>query len=71
MGFYTADICDQHDDKTSVLGAGYSNYGGAEKCQGEIVTISLHKNNSDLIAKKGSYFPRVLFVDGEIINFVK
>ena len=49
MAFFTADICDQHPDKVLVLGAGYRNYGGADKCQGEIVTIKLDKNNSDLI----------------------
>ncbi|MEH6607221.1 MAG: ribonuclease E activity regulator RraA [Pseudomonadales bacterium] len=49
MPFFTADICDEHSDKVSVLGPGYKNYGGASKCQGEIVTIKLDKNNSDLI----------------------
>ena len=49
MTFFTADICDEHSDKVSVLGAGYSNFGGASKCQGEVVTIKLNKNNSDLI----------------------
>jgi len=49
MTFFTADICDEHSDKVFVLGSGYKNYGGASKCQGEIVTIKLDKNNSDLI----------------------
>lgn len=49
MTFFTADICDDHSDKVLVLGAGYKNYGGASKCQGEIVTIKLDKNNSDLV----------------------
>jgi regulator of ribonuclease activity A len=49
MTFFTADICDEYSDKVSVLGSGYKNYGGASKCQGEIVTIKLDKNNSDLI----------------------
>jgi regulator of ribonuclease activity A len=49
MTFFTADICDEHSDKVFVLGAGYKNYGGASMCQGEIVTIKLDKNNSDLI----------------------
>jgi len=49
MAFFTADICDEHSDKVSVLEAGYRNYGGADKCQGEIVTIKLDRNNSDLI----------------------
>ena len=49
MTFFTADICDEHSDKVAVLGPGYSNYGGADKCQGEIVTIKLDRNISDLI----------------------
>jgi regulator of ribonuclease activity A len=49
MAFFTADICDEYHDKVFVLGSGYRNYGGADKCQGEIVTIKLDKNNSDLI----------------------
>ncbi len=49
MTFFTADICDEHSDRVSVLESGYSNYGGADRCQGEIVTIRLDKNNADLI----------------------
>ena len=49
MGVFTADICDKYSDKVQVLGAGYSNYGGAERCEGEIVTIRLDRNNSDLV----------------------
>lgn len=50
MTFFTADICDEYSDKASVLGPGYRNYGGASKCQGEIITIKLDRNNSDLIS---------------------
>lgn len=50
MEVFTADICDEHSDKVKVLGPGYSNYGGADRCQGEIVTIKLDKNNADLVA---------------------
>jgi len=49
MAFFTADICDEHSEKVSVLESGYRNYGGADKCQGRIVTIKLDRNNSDLI----------------------
>ena len=49
MAFFTADICDEHSDKVCVLEADYRNYGGADKCQGQIVTIKLDRNNSDLI----------------------
>lgn len=50
MAFFTADICDEYSDRVSVLGPGYSNYGGADKCEGEVVTIKLDRNNSDLIS---------------------
>jgi len=50
MTFFTADICDEHSDKTFVLDAGYKNFGGADKCQGKITTIKLNKNNSDLVS---------------------
>jgi len=49
MTVFTADICDEHSDKVQVLDAGYKNYGGADNCQGEIITIKLDRNNSDLI----------------------
>ncbi len=49
MTEFTADICDENPEKVSVMGAGYTNYGGADRCEGEIVTIRLNRNNSDLI----------------------
>ncbi len=49
MTFFTADICDEHPEKVAVLEPGYSNYGGADKCEGRIVTLSLDRNNADLI----------------------
>lgn len=49
MADFTADFCDTHPDKVSVLGPGYTNYGGAPMCQGTVVTIELNLNNSDLI----------------------
>lgn len=49
MDVFTADICDDHPDKVSVLGPGYRNFGGAAKCEGRVVTIRLDRNNSDLI----------------------
>lgn len=49
MTFFTADICDEHSQEVSVLAAGYRNFGGADKCQGEIVTVKLDKNNTELI----------------------
>ena len=50
MTIFTADLCDEYSDKVQVLAAGYQNYGGADNCQGEIITIKLDKNNSDLVA---------------------
>ncbi|MDV7104930.1 ribonuclease E activity regulator RraA [Vibrio sp. TH_r3] len=49
MEFFTADICDEYPEKVTVLGAGFQNFGGSDKCQGEVVTIKLDKNNADLI----------------------
>jgi len=49
MADFTADFCDTYPDQVSVLGPGFSNYGGAQLCQGEVVTIRLNQNNSDLI----------------------
>ncbi len=49
MTFFTADLCDTYPDKVSVLGPGFQNYGGSAACEGEVVTIALDRNNSDLI----------------------
>jgi len=67
MADFTADFCDNHPDKVSVLGPGYSNYGGAAMCQGEVVTISLDRNNSDLITllRDENGAGKVVVVDSE------
>ena len=49
MDFFTADFCDEHSELVDVLDYGFNNYGGAEKCHGEVVTVKLDKNNSELI----------------------
>ena len=49
MNFFTADFCDEHPELVEVLNFDYKNYGGAQKCRGEVVTIKLDKNNSELI----------------------
>lgn len=49
MADFTADLCDTHPDIVSVLGPGFSHYGGICNCQGKVVTIELNRNNSDLI----------------------
>ena len=49
MNFFTADFCDEHPEIIDVLSHDFKNYGGAEKCRGEVITIKLDKNNSELI----------------------
>ena len=49
MLFYTADLCDQHPE-IEVVAPLFRNYGGAPQCSGEIVTIRLDEDNTDLIA---------------------
>lgn len=49
MDFFTADLCDDHPDKTSVLDNEFTNYGAKEKICGEVVTVKLDRNNSELI----------------------
>jgi len=49
MDFFTADICDEHFDKVIALNPNFTNYGGATKCRGEVVTIRLDKTNTDLV----------------------
>ncbi|MCP4494523.1 MAG: ribonuclease E activity regulator RraA [Gammaproteobacteria bacterium] len=49
MTLFTADICDEYSERVAVLEPGYNNYGGAEQCQGEVVTIKLDRSNADLI----------------------
>jgi regulator of ribonuclease activity A len=49
MIFFTADYCDDHHEKIQVLGPGFQNYGGINRCEGQIVTVQLNKHNGDLI----------------------
>lgn len=49
MDFFTADICDEHPDKTYLLDNEFKNYGGKEKVSGTVVTLKLDRNNSELI----------------------
>ena len=50
MTFFTADLCDQYNDRVALLGPGYRNYGGADKFEGEIVTMKLDRANTDLVS---------------------
>ncbi len=49
MEFFTADICDEHPDKVHVLDNDFTNYGAKEKFIGQVVTVKLDRNNSELI----------------------
>ena len=49
MDFFTADFCDEYEEIVDVLSSDFKNYGGAMRCRGEVITIKLDKNNSDLI----------------------
>ena len=50
MIFSTADLCDKYGDKIKVLEMNLSSYGGECKFKGEIVTIKLDEDNSDLVS---------------------
>jgi len=67
MGDHTADFCDTYPDKVAFLGPGYTHFGGVSECQGEVVTVRLDRNNSDLITllrdEKGD--GRVVVVDSD------
>lgn len=49
MTEYTADFCDTYPEQVAILGPGFSHYGGVRHCQGEVVTVRLDRNNSELI----------------------
>ena len=49
MKSYTADICDKNDKNLQVLDPIFKSYGGVSMCHGEVTTIELHEDNSDLV----------------------
>ncbi len=49
MKSYTADICDTHSEQVQVLDPLYKSYGGISMCHGEIITIKLYEDNTDLV----------------------
>jgi regulator of ribonuclease activity A len=53
MDFFTADICDEHPDKTYVLDNEFTNYGAKAKTCGRVVTVKLDRNNNELIKLLG------------------
>lgn len=49
MKSYTADICDKYNKEVQVLDPIFNSYGGVSMCHGEITTIKLFEDNTDLI----------------------
>jgi regulator of ribonuclease activity A len=49
MKSYTADICDKYNKNIQVLDPVYKSYGGISMCHGEITTIELDEDNTDLV----------------------
>ena len=50
MNFSTADLCDEHGDNVEVLAENLLSYGAKESFFGEVATIQLNKDNSDLVS---------------------
>jgi len=66
MEFEVADLCDDNQDKDlQVLSSDYKNYGGLQRCFGEIVTLKLDKSNWELldILKNEDGKGRIIVVD--------
>jgi regulator of ribonuclease activity A len=49
MKSYTADICDKHHKDIQVLDPIFKSYGGVSMCHGEVTTIKLYEDNTDLV----------------------
>ena len=64
---FTADFCDTYPEKVTALEPGFSNFGGAAMCQGEVLTIKLDRNNADLITllKEEDGTGKVVVVDAD------
>ncbi len=65
MSFKTADICDNHPSKVSILSPGLQIYGGLKAFWGQIVTVQVHEDNvliRKALSQDGS--GKVLVVDG-------
>lgn len=61
----TPDICDQHEDKITLLGLPLQNFGRKTAFWGQIVTIRCYHDNSkvrEMLEQDGT--GKVLFVDG-------
>lgn len=65
MKIQTADLCDAHDDKVSVVAPMFRSFGGHTAFGGEIATLKLFEDNS--LVRKALESPgrnRVLVIDG-------
>ncbi len=66
MKFHTADLCDAHHEIVDVLEPRLQSYGGAVAIFGEITTIQLDEDNSDLITLlKSEGDGRIVVVDAQ------
>lgn len=65
MEFFTADLYDNHAQDVHILDDDFKNYGALNKFYGQVQTISLDKNNHDLVAllKDEDGSGKVLIVD--------
>ena len=45
MATWTADLCDDHGDEVTLLGSGFSSYGGCESYAGPVTTLSVLDDN--------------------------
>ena len=64
MDFFTADLCDEYQERVQVLDPIFKSYAKIEKFSGKIVTIELNEDNSgliELLKEKGQ--DRVIVVD--------
>lgn len=65
MNIQTADLCDAHEDKLTVVAPMFASYGGRPSCGGPISTLKLFEDNT-LVRKalEGAGKGRVLVIDG-------
>lgn len=65
MDIHTADLCDTHDDKVSVVEPMFGSFGGRDAFGGPIATLKIFEDNS-LVRKavESAGNGRVLVIDG-------
>ncbi len=50
MKFQTADLCDAYQNRLQVAAPLFHSYGGSKACKGQITTIELDEDNSELVS---------------------